>query len=173
MSDLQEPHEILKASFEQHWLHARHVEKERLVVLNVFAAILAGSFVYLKDDLASPSTRPALTFLIIFSLGCIAFSVKVSYIFEMHVKAAEELLQNLGYPLMLRNFSKVWVNTLMPITILFPLFFAVSFAFLLYFLLSSYCKSPIICILVAIAAVLVILVFVYMAHKKIYPEDLK
>ena len=39
--------ELLKSVYEQHWLHARHCENERLWFTNVFALIVAGLFAFL------------------------------------------------------------------------------------------------------------------------------
>lgn len=39
--------ELLKSIYEQHWLHARHVENERLWLTNVFALIVAGLLAFL------------------------------------------------------------------------------------------------------------------------------
>lgn len=40
-------HELLKSVYEQHWLHARHVENERLWFTNIFALIVAGLLAFL------------------------------------------------------------------------------------------------------------------------------
>lgn len=39
--------ELLKSVYEQHWLHARHVENERLWFTNIFALIVAGLLAFL------------------------------------------------------------------------------------------------------------------------------
>jgi len=39
--------ELLKSIYEQHWLHARHVENERLWFTNIFALIVAGLLAFL------------------------------------------------------------------------------------------------------------------------------
>ena len=39
--------ELLKSIFEQHWLHARHVENERLWFTNIFGVIVAGLLAFL------------------------------------------------------------------------------------------------------------------------------
>jgi len=39
--------ELLKSIYEQHWLHARHVENERLWFTNIFALIVAGLVAFL------------------------------------------------------------------------------------------------------------------------------
>jgi len=39
--------ELLKSIYEQHWLHARHVENERLWFTNIFVLIVAGLLAFL------------------------------------------------------------------------------------------------------------------------------
>jgi len=39
--------ELLKSIYEQHWLHARHVENERLWFTNIFGVIVAGLLAFL------------------------------------------------------------------------------------------------------------------------------
>lgn len=41
-TDKQTGAELLKAVYEQHWLHARHIENERLWFTNIFGVITAG-----------------------------------------------------------------------------------------------------------------------------------
>lgn len=44
----REGQELLKSIYEQHWLHARHVENERLWFTNIFALIVAGLIAFLS-----------------------------------------------------------------------------------------------------------------------------
>lgn len=41
-------YELLKSVYEQHWLHARHVENERLWFTNIFGIIVAGLLAFLS-----------------------------------------------------------------------------------------------------------------------------
>lgn len=46
--DKKTRHELLKSVYEQHWLHARHVENERLWFTNIFGMIVAGLLAFLS-----------------------------------------------------------------------------------------------------------------------------
>ena len=43
MEEETERKELLKSIYEQHWLHVRHIENERLWLTNIFVIIMAGS----------------------------------------------------------------------------------------------------------------------------------
>ena len=55
--------ELVKTIYEQHWLHARHVENERLWLTNIFAILFAGSLAVVKDKLIDPSSLPLIVLL--------------------------------------------------------------------------------------------------------------
>ena len=129
--------DLIKAVFEQHWLHARHVENERLWLTNIYAVILAGSLAYMKEDLFKEANLPLICFLMLLSLFCILFCLKIDSIFKTHTTQAENLLKESKIPfLMLDGFSNHWVNKVIRISRLFPIFFSLCFNFLLFIFLK-------------------------------------
>jgi hypothetical protein len=83
-----------KTLFEQHWLHARHVETLRLALLSVYVVILSGFIAAEKDTFFKRDFLWARIFLVILSLWCIALCMKFNAIFKKHTDDAEGLLQN-------------------------------------------------------------------------------
>jgi len=55
--------ELVKAVYEQHWLHARHVENERLWFANIFTAILVGAISVVGKQLFDPASIPLIVLL--------------------------------------------------------------------------------------------------------------
>jgi len=126
---------LIKSIYEQHWLHARHVELERLSLTSIFAAILAGAFTLLKDKLFEPSSLPILAVLMLFSILGMVFSMKMASIFKAHTNAAKRILIDLyGHDLtnfLWAKFDSNRINSWIRISGLFPIFYLVCFIFLL------------------------------------------
>ncbi len=75
----KDPYKLL---YEQYWLHARHVENERLWFTNIYAALVAGVFVILgRLDLSSHNIELVvrLSFLFLFALSLIGFFLTFSW----------------------------------------------------------------------------------------------
>ena len=72
-------HENLRSVYEQYYLHARHVENERLLFTNIFAAIVAGILAYMSQ---AGLTWYACSFLILLSvLGLLmSHALRISFI---------------------------------------------------------------------------------------------
>ncbi|MBU2613732.1 hypothetical protein KJ925_04770 [Patescibacteria group bacterium] len=89
--------ELLKSIYEQHWLHARHVENERLWFTNIFALIVAGLLAFLATI-----DRQLLSLFAIYA-GCFIFILSMlGYFlcltwrapFVEHVTLAYKMLQD-------------------------------------------------------------------------------
>lgn len=132
--------DIVKAVYEQHWLHARHVENERLWLTNIFAIILAGSLSAIKDKLFDISSLPLVIFLMILSGFGIIFSLKIDSIFKTHTRSAKQILERYGLSDMWARSKRHWVNDKIRISRLFPIFFSICFYFFLFVLIYIFSK---------------------------------
>ncbi len=132
--------ELIKTVYEQHWLHARHVENERLWFTNIFAIIFAGSLAVTKDKLFEISSLPLVIFLMILSCFGIMFSLKIDSIFKTHTEYAKQILKTHGLYDMWARYNKHWVNEKIRISRLFPIFFAICFYFFLFNLIYIFLK---------------------------------
>ena len=131
--------DLVKSMHEQHWLHARHVENERLLIVNVFALILAGSVAAYKDEFFEKSAMPVHAMLMVLAVFCALFSIKIDAIFKGHTQKADSLLQAYGLPAMLDQLvTRHWVNRYIRISRFFLYFFALSFCFLLGIVAGQY-----------------------------------
>lgn len=136
LSDVQR--DLLKSVYEQHWLHARHVENERLLVVNVYALLFAGMIAAYKDKFFAAETMPAHLLLMFLAVFCALFSIKIDAIFKGHTEKADSLVKAHGLPSPLTGLVAThWVNRWIRISRLFPSFFALCFCFLLGILLSN------------------------------------
>ena len=90
-------HELLKSIYEQHWLHARHVENERLWFTNIFALIVAGLLAFLattNNGVLSESARYAGYFILILSIVGYVFCLTLRAPFVAHTEKAKKLLED-------------------------------------------------------------------------------
>ena len=133
--------DLIKAVYEQHWLHARHVENERLWFTNIFAIIFAGSLAAIKDKLFDISSLPLVIFLMILSGFGIIFSLKIDSIFKTHTRYAKKILDRYELSDMWTYYNKHWVNAKIKISRLFPIFFSICFYFFLFLLIYIFSKS--------------------------------
>ena len=75
----------------ENWLHARHVESERMWFSNIFAAITVGTVAYLSKV---GLQVPPLLVLLIFSLFCFLVTIKLNASFANHMKAIESIFED-------------------------------------------------------------------------------
>ena len=75
----------------ENWLHARHVESERMWFTNIFAAITVGTVAYLSKV---GLQVPPLLVLLIFSLFCFLVTIKLNASFAGHMKAIESIFED-------------------------------------------------------------------------------
>lgn len=82
-------------ALEQNWLHARHVEDERLWFTNIYAVVVAGaSFVFRENGFGGNSYL--LYFLVVFSILGLVVTVKTSYEFSNHLEAIKRTVKDFG-----------------------------------------------------------------------------
>ena len=153
--------ELIKSIFEQHCLHARHVENERLWLTNIFAIIFAGSLAVIKEKLFDIYGLPLNIFLMIFSLFCIIFSLKIDSIFKTHTNQADKILKSYKLPLMSSGFVDHWVNKKIRISRLFPIFFSTCFNFLLFVTLLVILKNYIYSLIIPIMLFIISCIIFY------------
>lgn len=111
--------ELLKAVYEQHWLHARHVENERLWFTNIFGVVVAGLLAFLGTaDAESLPLLAKLTGAFIFALSVLGYLLCLigRVPFVVHTEMTEKTLRHKqlemysSYP---PGFSKVklfWIS---------------------------------------------------------------
>lgn len=86
--------ELLKSIYEQHWLHARHIENERLWFTNIFALIVAGLLAFLGKELSSLFAIYAGCFIFILSMLGYALCITWRAPFVEHVTLAYKMLED-------------------------------------------------------------------------------
>ncbi len=102
--------EFLKFLIEQNWLHARHVENERLWFTNIYFIVVAGILSYLgssKMSMSDPVFRYLTVFLLIFAILGAVVTAKLSAEFRNHVgkialifdEKAVDLKKYMGFPI--------------------------------------------------------------------------
>jgi len=153
--------ELVKVVYEQHWLHARHVENERLWFTNIFTAIFAGVISIIKDSLFDLASVPLILFLMILSIFGILVSIKFDSIYKTHKRAAELILEMYNLSHINAQFNKHWVNNLIRISKLFPFFFAMCFSFLMGVLIYIYLRNSFFSITVPTITAMIFLVSLY------------
>tara|TARA_B100000809_G_scaffold169987_1_gene167350 strand:- start:156 stop:638 length:483 start_codon:yes stop_codon:yes gene_type:complete len=85
----------LQMVYEQNWLHFRHVENERLWFTNIFALIVAGTFVFAAESGLRHELWPLFLILVIVSLLGLQITIRLSWTalsLSNHIQAiADEL----------------------------------------------------------------------------------
>lgn len=115
------------------------MENQRLLIVNVFAAILAGSAAAYKEAFFSASARPAQLFLMLLSVFGVLFSIKIDAIFKAHTHRADSILTQYGLPPVLASLvPQRGIIRYLRISRLFPTFFAGCFCFLLAIILKKW-----------------------------------
>ena len=103
---------ILLTVLEQNWLHARHVENERLWITNIYVLIVAGVLSFLRFNEKGANLKISLSiiilFLIFFSLLNLFIIIKLNNEFKNHIKKIDKIVsilrvkQYMGLPERLR-----------------------------------------------------------------------
>lgn len=89
-NDNEQKPENLRKVFEQHWLHGRHVENERLWFTNVYAILWGGSLAFMSQQ--GISTALAIFLLVLSYLGLlVCHSLRLAFI--EHTRLAEIILR--------------------------------------------------------------------------------
>jgi|HubBroStandDraft_6_1064221.scaffolds.fasta_scaffold125764_2 hypothetical protein len=83
--------------FEQHWLHLRHIEDQRLTLTSVFAAVVGGTLAFFAAHQEGPMKYPILGSLVVFSLFGFVFCLKVAGLHELHKKLGDWRLRLLHH----------------------------------------------------------------------------
>lgn len=82
----------------ENWLHARHIETERMWFANVFVAIIAGTAAYLsKKELELPPL-PILYILLIISIFWLCLTIKLNAAFGNYIRAIQHIFDNEKIP---------------------------------------------------------------------------
>lgn len=121
--------ELLKIIFDQHWLHARHVETERLALLSVYAVICSGCLAAFKEAFFTRDALGVHVFLILLALICLLACIKLGALFDEHTRRANNLFSKevlpKDVPTMLPLFPKGhWATwKIFRVRLLFPSFF--------------------------------------------------
>lgn len=89
--------ELLTSIYEQHWLHARHVENERLWFTNIFALIVAGLLAFLSTT--DGKTLPQFALFVggfIFVLSILGYLLCITWRapFVQHTILADKILED-------------------------------------------------------------------------------
>ena len=73
--------ELLRAVYEQHWLHARHVENERLWFTNIFGVVVAGllAFMFTLENNGTPNLFGVYGGLFIFVMSLLGYFLCLSW----------------------------------------------------------------------------------------------
>lgn len=83
-------HELLKSIYEQHWLHARHLENERLWFTNIYVLITGGLLAYtFNSNGAHFWPWPILLIVFILSLAGLFMSHSLGIPFYYHSRMAD------------------------------------------------------------------------------------
>ena len=83
--------EVFVDILKENWLHARHIETERMWFANIFAAIIVGATAYLSK---AGLEVPPLIVLVVFSLFCLLVTIKLNAAFGTHMQAIESIFKD-------------------------------------------------------------------------------
>lgn len=111
--------ELLKSIYEQHWLHARHVENERLWMTNIFALIVAGLLAFLGsvEDKELFSRFAIFVGLFIFIMSMLGYLLCLTWRagFVEHVALARKMLKDARLkryaPYTSKSFKKIKISS--------------------------------------------------------------
>lgn len=127
---------LVRAIYEQHWLHMRHVENQRLWFANIFAILCGGSFAVMRDGLFERANWPIVGFLMVLSLLGLFFCLRIHGVFNAHKNAADLVLSRYSLTHYRAKSPKNIVRKLFRLSMLFPAFFLLFFSFFLFVLLQ-------------------------------------
>lgn len=143
INEEKEPTEqSLKIAFEQNWLHARHLENERLWFTNIYAIIVAGILVVLGSlgfDKFSQFFYLIL-FLDILSILGIIVVIKTNAEFSNHMTAIKKIIDKLnlgkfmGFPYAYQN---IWIYKIIRVRYAFIGFYVSMIVIWTYLLIIS------------------------------------
>jgi len=128
--------DLVKAIYEQHWLHIRHVENQRLWFTNIFAILCGGSFALMHGGLFDEANWPIVGFLMVLSLFGFVFCLRIQDVFEAHKRVAGLILERYGLEHYLAKYPETVARKFFQLSLLFPAFFLFCFNFFLFVLLQ-------------------------------------
>lgn len=131
--------DIIKARFEQHWLHARHVENERLSITAAYITLVAAMLTYFKGTTLGHESIPLIAFLLLLSVLCLALCMKLHVVFDAHTKEADRLLLDNDISPMLDRLGRhpINKNKFLRVSGLFSTFYSACCAIHMYLLLIA------------------------------------
>ena len=128
--------DLVRAIYEQHWLHMRHVENQRLWFTNIFAILCGGSLIVMRGGLFDEANWPIIGFLMVLSLIGLFFCLRIQSVFNAHNSVAELILKRYGLEHYLAKYPKTVARKYFRLSLLFPTFFLLCFCFFLFVLLQ-------------------------------------
>ncbi len=128
--------DLVRAIYEQHWLHARHVENQRLWFTNIFAILCGGSLAVMRGRLFDEANWPIIGFLMVLSLIGLFFCLRIQGVFNAHNNVAELILKRYGLEHYLAKYPKAVARKFFRLSLLFPTFYLLCFCFFLFVLLQ-------------------------------------
>jgi hypothetical protein len=128
--------DLVKAIYEQHWLHMRHVENQRLWFTNIFAILCGGSFALMRGGLFNKANWLIVGFLMVLSLLGLFVCLRIQMSLNGHRGAAELILSRYGLAHYSFKHKRNIILKLFRLSILFPAFFLFCFNFFLFVLLQ-------------------------------------
>jgi lysylphosphatidylglycerol synthetase-like protein (DUF2156 family) len=132
------PETSLIEALHENWLHARHLESERLWFTNIYAIIVVGVLTLREGNKYSYQT---FLFLIIFSILGLIVTLKTAHDYENHIAAIERITQRLNlseYMVLPTSFTEaasVW--KVFKVRNTFMTFYVVMIVIWIYMLLSG------------------------------------
>lgn len=98
--------ELIEEAFEQHWLHGRHVENERLWFTTIYGAITAAIYTILGQSGFDKNLYPLLISHIILSVFGLVVALKLSAEFHRHNEIANKILEEYNPEFALRPIER-------------------------------------------------------------------
>ncbi len=160
---------LLLAVYEQHWLHARHCENERLWFTNIYAVILAGALSLFGGSVYSAFGVAVLLSLMSLTVLGLLLSLKIKLIFLWHTDRADEIVRRAGLEDYLIDVTrpKTRVQKISAST-LFVLFYVVCFSILCSLLVFTLTEQTLLTILVFAASSLVLTGCIFYSVKPLF-----
>ncbi len=123
----------LLATYEQNWLHVRHVETERMLSLNAFVAILVAVIYALSRPEGTFFAPYAMAVLLLFSTLNLIISVKIEAVIQDYVARNSLITTKLGTTKLAGSRVRKGIWGTIKLGWLFPAFYAIiAFALALY-----------------------------------------
>lgn len=128
--------DLVRAIYEQHWLHIRHVENQRLWFTNIFVILCGGSLIVMRGGLFDKANWPIVGFLMVLSLIGFVFCLRIQGVFNAHKDAAGLILRRYSLDHYLTRYRKTVARKYFRLSLLFLTFFLLFFCFFLFVLLQ-------------------------------------